>query len=78
MIDRGLEIFNPRSPLSFPAPAEGAVGLDDGAEAIAAGVGEVELGGEEAAFGVEHFEITRRAALEAVERDGGNAFLGGD
>ncbi len=59
----------------FPAAAEGAVGLDDGAETVAAGVGEVEFGGEEATLGVEDFEVAGGSALKAVNGDAGNVFL---
>ena len=42
----------------FPTAAEGAVGLDHGYQAVGAGIGKVEFGGEQFAFGVEHFQIT--------------------
>ena len=52
--------------------------MDDGPQAVAARVCQVELGGEELALGVEHFQVAGGAALEPVEGDGGNAFLRGD
>ncbi len=60
---------------SLPAAAERAVCLHYGFEAIGTGICEVEFGGEQAALGVEHFQIAGGTALEAFEREGGDIFL---